>query len=233
MSDGERREPQWMEPVDDYSDGFRSPTPSRTSSRSRSVTPPNSKERKRQRTHDTEAASARQSIPCRNSPPGIRMVRKVFGARSKAPPDAATSKESEPATSSIDPVFDRTILNPWREPYPKTLIPLGASGHDLLVWTNGATSYDGSWQFQIVKHGQTEPPVIPAQHKIHVAYFVETLGRWVSCGTRCLTGGHIAKPSEKVKVRFRNGLEVKFRLPGLPEDDVIQVPRPPAMPVGA
>ncbi|KAF7302543.1 hypothetical protein HMN09_00888700 [Mycena chlorophos] len=120
--------------------------------------------------------------------------------------------------------------NPWREPYPKTITPLGASGHDLLLWTNGATSRSGRWQFQIVKHGETDP-VIPAQHNIDVAYFVESLGRWISCGTVCLTGGHIANPSEKVKVTFRDGLEVICRLPGRLEDDVIQIPRPPPMSV--
>nr|GAT46828.1 predicted protein [Mycena chlorophos] len=230
MPDGEPPAPRWMELVGEYSNVSRSPTPSSSSSRSssgrsrsrsavppmpeNSPSPPHSKERKRQRGDETEL----------DGPKSNR--RKV-----ESPSASATSKGNKPITASIDPSFDRTILNPWREPYPKTLIPLGASGHDLLVWTNGATSWDGCWQFQIVKHGETDP-VIPAYQKIDVAYFVEALGGWESCGT-CFTGGHVAKPNEKVKVKFRDGLEVKFRLPGVQEDDVIQVPRPPAMPVSA
>nr|GAT59532.1 predicted protein [Mycena chlorophos] len=142
---------------------------------------------------------------------------------STPPPDPDRIPRTE------EEISDNSILNPWREPYPKTIIPLGASKHDLLVWTNSASSYDGSWQFQICKHGETDP-VIPAQHNIDVAYFVDELGSYVSCGTLCLTGGHIAKPREKVKVTFgdANGLEVVFRLPPQREEDVIQVPRPPS-----
>ncbi|KAF7302544.1 hypothetical protein HMN09_00888900 [Mycena chlorophos] len=140
------------------------------------------------------------------------------------PPDSMTTDGPEQNRRKVDSAiqwdtmndedFDNSIMMPWREPYPKTIIPLGASGHDLLVWTNSATSYDGSWQFQICKHGETDPAV-PAQHNIDVAYWAAML--------------LLAEPREKVKVTFgdQNGLEVVFRLPDEEENDVIQIRRPP------
>nr|GAT61235.1 predicted protein [Mycena chlorophos] len=202
------REPEWMEPVDP---GFfsRSPTPPPSHSETQPTPPPDSKERKRQRSDD----------PGEESEHNRRKVR-------------AGNKGSPPVSLSIVPdlSFNNSILGSAKLhiTLQLTITPLGASGHDLLLWTNGATSRSGRWQFQIVKHGETDP-VIPAQHNIDVAYFVESLGRWISCGTVCLTGGHIAEPREKVKVTFGNkkGLEVVFRLPDEEENDVIQIRRPP------
>nr|GAT55678.1 predicted protein [Mycena chlorophos] len=187
---------KWLELVDDY-------TPPKSSSHSRSATPPDSKERKHQRSDDPEESDG----PEHNR-------RKV---------DPATQWDT-----MNDEDFDNSIMMPWREPYPKTITPLGASSYDLLLWTNSATSYDDCWQFQICEHGETDPAV-PAQHNIDVAYWVEELGRYISCETVCLTGGHVAEPREKVKVTFRdqNGLEVVFRLPDEEENDVIQIRRPP------